>query len=58
MASARWCSAVVARRRSAGANADDRVVLYAVFFHSIGVVERPAAVLQVDLLVWDVVNVC
>lgn len=55
MACACWRLAVVARRQSAAANVDDRAVLYAVFLHSISVVERPAEVRQVNLVDWDVV---
>ena len=58
MVSACWCLAVVARRQSAGAHVDDRAVLDAVIFQCISVVERPAAVLQVNLVDGDVVHIC
>jgi hypothetical protein len=52
------CLAVFARRQSAGANVDDRAVLYAVFFCSISILERPTAVLHVNLADRDVVHLC
>lgn len=58
MALDHWCSAIFARRQSAGASVDDRAVLYAAIFQSISVVKRSAAVLQVDLVDGDVIHIC
>lgn len=55
---ARMCLEAVARRHPTGANVDDRVVLDAMVLQSIGVVERLTAILQVNLVDWDIIHVC